>query len=441
MRLVLAFLAVLAFAGGAAADGVGPVVPTATVPSLFMRLVGVNDFAVATPARATESVGGGVKLELVNAPSHAFVDGRIIRGTRDLLFAVLRDILYVNSQLRVGDADCSDDTGGITDQVFSILRHAGLLRAQVDPNLVVCWGGHSISRDEYIYTKRVGYEMGLRGKDICTGCGPGAMKGPMKGATIAHAKQRRRSNRYIGITEPGIIAAESPNPIVNQLVIMPDIEKRLEAFVRVGHGIVVFPGGVGTAEEILYLLGILLHPENAQLPFPLVFTGPAHSARYFEQIDQFLRLALGDSVAERYRIVIDDPAEVAQLMAKGIEQVRAHRIANKDAFFFNWTLHMPQAFQQPFSPTHANMASLNLRRDQAQHALAADLRRAFSGIVAGNVKEEGIRLIEQHGPYELNGEPEIMQALDLLLQDFVAQNRMKIPSSEPYKPCYRVVRG
>ena len=289
----------------------------------------------------------GVKLELVNAPSHAFVDGRIIRGTRDLLFAVLRDILYVNSQLRVGDADCSDDTGGITDQVFSILRHAGLLRAQVDPNLVVCWGGHSISRDEYIYTKRVGYEMGLRGKDICTGCGPGAMKGPMKGATIAHAKQRRRSNRYIGITEPGIIAAESPNPIVNQLVIMPDIEKRLEAFVRVGHGIVVFPGGVGTAEEILYLLGILLHPENAQLPFPLVFTGPAHSARYFEQIDQFLRLALGDSVAERYRIVIDDPAEVAQLMAKGIEQVRAHRIANKDAFFFNWTLHMPQAFQQP----------------------------------------------------------------------------------------------
>ncbi len=33
-------------------------------------------------------------------------------------------------------------------------------------------------------------------------------------------------------SEPGIIAAESPNPIVNQLVIMPDIEKRLEAFVR-----------------------------------------------------------------------------------------------------------------------------------------------------------------------------------------------------------------
>ena len=84
----------------------------------------------------------------------------------------------------------------------------------------------------------------------------------MKGAAIAHAKQRLRSKRYIGITEPGIIAAESPNAIVNNLVIMPDIEKRLEAFVRTGHGIIVFPGGVGTAEEILYLLGILLQSEK-----------------------------------------------------------------------------------------------------------------------------------------------------------------------------------
>ena len=96
----------------------------------------------------------------------------------------------------------------------------------------------------------------------------------MKGATIGHAKQRISDGRYIGMTEPGIIAAEPPNPIVNQLVIMPDIEKRLEAFVRLGHGIIVFPGGAGTAEEILYLLGILLDPANADHPFPLVFTGP-----------------------------------------------------------------------------------------------------------------------------------------------------------------------
>ena len=114
------------------------------------------------------------------------------------------------------------------------------------------------------------------------------MKGPMKGATIGHAKQRINHGHYIGITEPGIIAAESPNPIVNDLVILPDIEKRLEAFVRMGHGIIVFPGGAGTAEEILYVLGILLHPDNAEIPFPLIFSGPKSSADYFRQINALL---------------------------------------------------------------------------------------------------------------------------------------------------------
>jgi predicted Rossmann-fold nucleotide-binding protein len=32
--------------------------------------------------------------------------------------------------------------------------------------------------------------------------------------------------------------------------------------VRIAHGIIIFPGGVGTAEELLYLLGILMHPDN-----------------------------------------------------------------------------------------------------------------------------------------------------------------------------------
>ena len=94
----------------------------------------------------------------------------------------------------------------------------------------------------------------------------------MKGAAIGHAKQRISKARYIGLTEPSIIAAEPPNQIVNELVILPDIEKRLEAFVRLGHGIVIFPGGAGTAEELLYLLGILLNKENQGIPFPLVLT-------------------------------------------------------------------------------------------------------------------------------------------------------------------------
>lgn len=377
----------------------------------------------------------GVRIDLANAPAMAFVDGVIIRGVAELLFAVVRDLAYTAIELGPDEADL-DTSAGITNAVFGLLRNARILQP-AEPNLVVCWGGHSIGRDEYEYTKDVGYELGLRGLDICTGCGPGAMKGPMKGATIAHAKQRKRRTRYIGITEPGIIAAESPNPIVNHLVIMPDIEKRLEAFVRVGHGIVVFPGGVGTAEEILYLLGILLRDENAELPFPLVFTGPVASAPYFEQIDRFLRLTLGEAATSRYEIVIGEPDEVARRMAAGIRKVREYRIAHKDSFFFNWALDIPLAFQQPFAPTHEAMAALALHRGRKSHELAADLRRAFSGIVSGNVKEDGMRRIEADGPFQIRGDGDMMQAMDALLRAFVEQRRMKI--SGAYRPCYEVL--
>jgi len=378
----------------------------------------------------------GVRIDLRKAPAMAFVDGEIIRGVAELLFAVVRDLAYMAIELGPEYAADLESGEGITNAVFGLLRNARILHP-ADPNLVVCWGGHSISRDEYLYTKQVGYELGLRGLDICTGCGPGAMKGPMKGATIAHAKQRRHNTRYIGVTEPGIIAAESPNPIVNHLVIMPDIEKRLEAFVRIGHGIIVFPGGVGTAEEILYLLGILLREENAHLPLPLILTGPTIAAPYFEQIDRFIRLTLGEAAASRYEIITGDPVEVARRMTRGIKQVREYRIAQRDSFYFNWSLTIPEEYQRPFVPTHEAMAALDLHQGRAASALAADLRRAFSGIVAGNVKEESMQRIEQHGPFEIHGDPAMMQALDALLRAFVEQRRMKIAGD--YQPCYRVM--
>lgn len=382
----------------------------------------------------------GIKLDISGAPASAFVDGRMIKGIQEHLFTVLRDVVYVSNEISGNPKFDLATSEGTTDAVFHILRNAGILQPLDHPNLVVCWGGHSIGREEYEYTKRVGYQLGLRGLDICTGCGPGAMKGPMKGATIAHAKQRFDRGRYLGFTEPGIIAAEAPNPIVSELVIFPDVEKRLEAFVRTGHGIVVFPGGAGTAEEILYILGILLHPDNAGLPFPLVLTGPASAAEYFVQIDRFIADTLGPEAQKRYQIIVDDPVRVARAMQVGIEEVRAFRKEKRDAYYFNWLLRIEHEFQQPFRPTHARMRSLKLHRDQPTHLLAANLRRAFSGVVAGNVKNEGIREIEQHGRFDLYGEPAIMGPMDALLASFVAQGRMKLPG-KAYNPCYRVLAG
>ncbi|TRZ58215.1 MAG: LOG family protein [Rhodocyclaceae bacterium] len=391
-----------------------------------------STFDVAVVERAS-----GVQINLTAAPAQAFVDGVLIEGIREHLFSVLRDIVFVADEILDHPRFDLGTRDGTTDAVFNILRNAKALMPLEAPNLVVCWGGHSISRQEYEYSKLVGYELGLRGLDICTGCGPGAMKGPMKGAAIAHSKQRRHNGRYVGISEPGIIAAEAPNPITNKLVILPDIEKRLEAFVRLGHGIIVLPGGAGTMEEILYLLGILLHPDNANVELPLIFTGPGDAASYFARIDRLIEQTLGKAAQARYRIITGDPVAVAREMAAGLGRVRRQRDAAGDSYSFNWRLTIERDFQQPFVPTHQSMAALNLYPGPS-HVFAASLRRALSGIVAGNVKAQGQSEIEQHGPFELHGEPVLVGALDELLAYFAEHNRMKLPGKH-YQPCYRLV--
>jgi predicted Rossmann-fold nucleotide-binding protein len=378
----------------------------------------------------------GVKIELTDPPIDSFVDDKIIRGIREHLSAVLRDILFLNNRYKT----MPNSSESITDATFDMLRNANAILPETEPNLVTCWGGHSIKQSEYKYTKDVGYHLGLRGFNICTGCGPGAMKGPMKGATIGHAKQRIKSGRYIGLTEPSIIAAEPPNPIVNELVIMPDIEKRLEAFVRMSHGIIIFPGGAGTAEELLYILGIMLNEKNAEQQLPIILTGPASAKDYFNEIDSFIGATLGEKAQSLYTIVVDDAVKVSQVMKCGLDKVLAHRKTTGDAYHFNWSLVIEDDFQHPFEPTHENMANLTIHHELKTAELAANLRRAFSGIVAGNVKSGGIKAIRNFGPFEISGDKKIMALMDKLLASFVEQQRMKLPGSK-YIPCYKVIEG
>lgn len=379
----------------------------------------------------------GVKIELTNPPEVAFVDGKLVRGVHEHLFAVLRDMLFMGNKHALVHKPTPVDSLSTTDMVFDMLRHAQALEGNDELNTIVCWGGHSIKQHEYQYTKEVGYQLGLREMNICTGCGPGAMKGPMKGATIGHAKQRYKNGRYIGISEPSIIAAEPPNAIVNELIIMPDIEKRLEAFVRFAHGVVIFPGGVGTAEELLYLLGILMNERNAQQPLPVILTGPKGAEAYFAAIDEFIAATLGPQAQSKYQIIIDDAEEVARTLCNSKAKIEQYRLAVGDSFSFNWSLKIDEPFQVPFIPTHDSMAALPLHQEQDVASLAVVLRQAFSGIVAGNVKAEGVRQIKEKGPFQLRGDVHLMQRIDALLESFVAQGRMKLPGAE-YIPCYTI---
>lgn len=378
----------------------------------------------------------GLRLELFNAPPQSFVDGKMIRGIQEHLFSALRDIVYTDFKITAAQPKLPS-SAQITDTVFRILRNARVVRPDQSPQIVVCWGGHSIPRQEYDYAKHIGYQLGLRGLDIVTGCGIGAMKGPMKGAAVGHAKQHIKSGRYIGISEPGIIASESPNAIVNELVIMPDIEKRLEAFVRLAHSIIVFPGGVGTVEEVLYLLSILMHPDNNEA-IPLVFAGPESCREYFEELERFLVDCLGEGVRCHYRVIVGGAEDVGRAIRSANDDVHAKRRATQQAYYFNWELVISPDLQEPFVPTHDAMAALQLDAHLPKHELASALRRAFSGLVAGNVKAFGIEQVRLHGPYQLSGDKKFLSSMDRLLEMLVRQKRMKL-DQEKYQPCYQLV--
>jgi len=170
---------------------------------------------------------------------------------------------------------------------------------------------------------------------------------------------------------------------------------------------------------------------------PLILTGPKQSADYFRVLDEFIVNTLGEGARRHYRIIIDDAPEVARQMKKAMPLVKESRRNTGDAYSFNWSIRIAPDLQIPFEPSHENMANLKLYPDQPVEVLAADLRRAFSGIVAGNVKEMGIRAIEQYGPYKIHGDREMMRRMDDMLQGFVAQHRMKLPGSA-YIPCYEI---
>ena len=71
----------------------------------------------------------GVKLALMRCAAIAFVDGEMIRGIRELLFAVLRDVIYINSEFAARGQFDLRSSHGITNAVFHVLRNAGVLKA------------------------------------------------------------------------------------------------------------------------------------------------------------------------------------------------------------------------------------------------------------------------------------------------------------------------
>jgi len=82
----------------------------------------------------------GIKLEMRHAPASAFVDGEMIRGIKEHLFAVLRDVIYIAGEIIDSRVVSLTDSSAVTNTVFRILRNARALEYKGYPNLVVLFG-------------------------------------------------------------------------------------------------------------------------------------------------------------------------------------------------------------------------------------------------------------------------------------------------------------
>lgn len=311
----------------------------------------------------------------------------------EMLFSVLCDIVYIQSGLDSQYVDL-DSFQGFIDYVFQLLCNVCMLCFGVELKIVVCWGGYLISSEEYKYIKRVGYEFGLCSLDVCIGCGLGVMKGLMKGVIISYVKQCIVGGCYLGLIELGIIVVEVLNLIVNELVILLDIEKCLEVFVCVGYGVIIFFGGVGIVEEFFYLLGIFMYLDNQDLFFLVIFIGFCSVEVYLQQFYEFVGVIFGYVVQCYYWIVIDDLVEVVKQMVQGLKEVKQFCCECNDVFYFNWMLKIDESFQCLFELIYENMVSFQFSCSLLFYELVVNLCCVFFGIVVGNVKDNGICMIE-----------------------------------------------
>lgn len=134
------------------------------------------------------------------------------------------------------------------------------LRRAEDTNFRVCLFGSAriTATDPLYYTVfDLSCALAARGMDIVTGGGPGLMEAANAGVQAARQAIRQAASRSYGLTLEIPTLAESPNRHLDITSRHRKFSSRLDEFVRLSHGIVVAPGGIGTLLELMYLWQLL----------------------------------------------------------------------------------------------------------------------------------------------------------------------------------------
>jgi uncharacterized protein (TIGR00730 family) len=124
---------------------------------------------------------------------------------------------------------------------------------------------------EYAEVKKLASRLTELGCDIVTGGGPGLMEAANEGAASLrdnNGKNGKRRTRSFGLTIA--IPYEKANPYLDSVTAHRTFFSRLHHFVRMSQAFVIFPGGIGTALELMMVWQLLQVGFMTERPVVLV---------------------------------------------------------------------------------------------------------------------------------------------------------------------------
>lgn len=136
------------------------------------------------------------------------------------------------------------------------LRLDAQLREAENKHFRVCiFGSARLKPEDHTYqiVLKLARDLALEGVDIVTGGGPGLMEAANRGVRAA----RTRRSRSFGVTIDLPRVAEVANRHLDIKSSHKRFSSRLDEFMRLTHGVIVAPGGIGTMLELLYVWQLL----------------------------------------------------------------------------------------------------------------------------------------------------------------------------------------
>ncbi len=118
---------------------------------------------------------------------------------------------------------------------------------------------------EYLEVRALASRLTELGCDIVTGGGPGLMEAANEGAASSRGTRKTRS---FGLTIA--IPFEKANPYLDSVTAHRTFFSRLHHFVRMSQSFVIFPGGIGTALELMMVWQLLQVGFMTERPVVLV---------------------------------------------------------------------------------------------------------------------------------------------------------------------------